>query len=395
LGDVCSDISYGYTESASLVPIGPKFLRITDIVPGRVNWETVPYCKISDADISRYKLLAGDIVIARTGATTGYTYTIKPSDLKNDAVFASYLIRYRPNKLHADPFFVGQILTSPIWKGFVEGILSGSAQPGANAKQFANFEFILPPLPEQRAIAGVLSSLDDKIDLLHRQNKTLEGMAEAVFREKFVVNSGKWPASLLSKHIEVYRGLSYKGSGLCSEGEGVPMHNLNSILEGGGYKYTGIKYYKGDFKDRHEIKPGTVIVANTEQGHKLLLIGYPAIIPKLIGNNGIFSQHLFKLEIKSGSPLSNVFLYYLLKSQKTWEQVIGATNGSTVNMLATVGLENVEFNMPPSKLIDSFTEFAKYTLDKQEQNISSTRILTRLRNALLPKLMSGELRVTL
>lgn len=145
LGGVCSDISYGYTESASLTPIGPKFLRITDIVPGRVNWETVPYCKISDVDRSKYKLLAGDIVIARTGATTGYTYTIKPADLKNDAVFASYLIRYRLDKQHVDPMFVGQILLSPIWKGFVEGILGGSAQPGANAKQFADFEFLLPP----------------------------------------------------------------------------------------------------------------------------------------------------------------------------------------------------------------------------------------------------------
>ncbi len=186
LGELCCDISYGYTESAALDPIGPKFLRITDIVPGRINWGTVPYCKISKEDHVKYKLKEGDVVVARTGATTGYTYTVKPSDLKYDAVFASYLIRYRVDHQKADPFFIGQLLTSTMWKGFVEGILGGSAQPGANAKQFADFDIILPSLLEQRAISGVLSSLDDKIDLLHRQNKTLEGMAEALWRKIFV-----------------------------------------------------------------------------------------------------------------------------------------------------------------------------------------------------------------
>jgi type I restriction enzyme S subunit len=186
LGEICSDISYGYTERASLNPIGPKFLRITDIVPGRVDWETVPYCKISSENREKYHLQSGDIVIARTGATTGFNYTIKPADVKHDSVFASYLIRYRIDIKKADPFFIGHLLTSTIWKGFVEGISGGSAQPGANAKQFAVFDVLLPPLPEQRAIAGVLSSLDEKIDLLYRQNKTLESMAEALYWHFFV-----------------------------------------------------------------------------------------------------------------------------------------------------------------------------------------------------------------
>ena len=71
LADLCSDISYGYTESAKQEKIGPKFLRITDIASERLEWSNVPYCSISESDFEKYKLLPGDIVIARTGATTG------------------------------------------------------------------------------------------------------------------------------------------------------------------------------------------------------------------------------------------------------------------------------------------------------------------------------------
>lgn len=184
LSAICSDISYGYTASANVDTVGPKFLRITDIVPDRINWNTVPYCEADELNIKKYKLQEGDIVIARTGATTGYNKIIK--NIGFDVVFASYLIRYKIDVNMAYPYYIGHILQSSNWYNYVDAIAGGSAQPGANAKQLGSFEILLPPLPEQRAIASVLSSLDDKIDLLHRQNKTLEAMAETLFRQWFV-----------------------------------------------------------------------------------------------------------------------------------------------------------------------------------------------------------------
>ncbi len=87
-----SAINYGYTESASSEAVGPKFLRITDIRDDHVDWDQVPFCKIQSADIPKYRLAAGDIVFARTGATTGKSFLVDESP---DAVFASYLIRLR------------------------------------------------------------------------------------------------------------------------------------------------------------------------------------------------------------------------------------------------------------------------------------------------------------
>src|ERR1035437_6332158 len=91
LGEV-SQVNYGYTESATLKKIGPKFLRITDLQNGSVSWDEVPYCVCSKDDLRKYLLRSGDIVFARTGATTGKSYqVIDPPE----AVFASYLIRLR------------------------------------------------------------------------------------------------------------------------------------------------------------------------------------------------------------------------------------------------------------------------------------------------------------
>jgi len=115
-----------------------------------------------------------------------------------------------------------------------------------------NMTITLPSEPEQKAITAVLSSLDGKIDLLHRQNKTLEAMAETLFRQWFVEEAEEdWENTSLAMHADAFRGLSYKGSGLADPGIGLPMHNLNSVYEGGGYKEEGIKFYSGEYKERH------------------------------------------------------------------------------------------------------------------------------------------------
>ena len=98
------------------------------------------------------------------------------------------------------------------------------------------------------------------------------------------------------------------------------MHNLNSVYEGGGYKYEGIKYYTGDFRDRHLINPGDIIVTNTEQGHDLKLIGYPAIVPETFGEKGIIqSTHLQTDTYKRDLPLQRVHLLFVddFRSKRT------------------------------------------------------------------------------
>ncbi len=384
LGDLCRNISYGYTESASLEAIGPKFLRITDIVSGRVNWTAVPYCQISSDHHAKYKLQAGDIVIARTGASTGHTYTIKPSDLKHDAIFASYLIRYRVDNKKADPYFVGQLLTSSIWKGFVEGILGGSAQPGANAKLFADFDILLPPLPEQRAIAAVLSSLDDKIDLLHRQNKTLEGLAETIFRCFFVDNQKKtWKESTvdeLAHHDKTSISPNRNPSTLfhhysipAFDESHMPICELGALIQSNKYKVTEdvILFSK----------------LNPHRDKRLWLV--PGSIPE----NSICSTEFQVIKPKARQYL--FFLYGFVGYSENYDQIaagVGGTSGSHQRIGPEVIFKTKCF-LPDDTTLTKYNEMVEGVFKKTHNNRAEMRDLSRLRDMILPKLMSGEVRV--
>ena len=182
LREICDLINYGYTASARPGPIGPKFLRITDIVPDRIDWTSVPHCKIDDEKFDKYRLKKGDIVIARTGATTGYAKRIRT---EHQAVFASYLVRIRVDPNH-DSQYVGFVIESDEYKRFIQLNLGGAAQPNANAQVLTSFPISLPPLPTQRKIAAVLSAYDDLIENNTRRIKILEDMAQTLYQEWFV-----------------------------------------------------------------------------------------------------------------------------------------------------------------------------------------------------------------
>ena len=184
LADACSAINYGLTASASNDFTGPKFLRITDIVSGQLDWNTVPHVVADDEIIVKYRLYDGDIVIARTGASTGVSLYVKnpPS-----AVFASYLVRLQA-KSDFDARFLAYYLKSEEFWRFIRGVLGDkSAQPNASASTMISAPLIAPKdKTEQRAIAHILGTLDDKIELNRRMNKTLEAMARALFKSWFV-----------------------------------------------------------------------------------------------------------------------------------------------------------------------------------------------------------------
>ena len=163
LEELSSAIQYGYTAKATTERLGPKLLRITDIQDERVNWGNVPFCKIAASDLPKYRLRDGDIVFARTGATTGKSFLVTEPP---EAIFASYLIRLRLLEKELSPEFVSLYFqTDHYWKSIREGS-TGSAQGGFNATKLSAISIPVPPLPEQKRIVGVL-------------DKAFEGIATA------------------------------------------------------------------------------------------------------------------------------------------------------------------------------------------------------------------------
>ncbi len=129
VADFCS-IMYGFTDSASADPVGPQFLRITDIQNDSVNWATVPYCKNKDAETEKYLLKEADIVFSRTGATTGKCFRIVDPPR---SIFASYLIRVRVTHSALDSRYLRYFFDSPIYWDLIRDGSTGSAQGGFNA----------------------------------------------------------------------------------------------------------------------------------------------------------------------------------------------------------------------------------------------------------------------
>ena len=162
LGDVC-DTQYGYTETATDVPVGPKFLRGTDINKSPfIDWSTVPYCPIDEILQRKYQLRVGDIVIIRM-ADPGKVAIIE-RDI--DAVFASYLIRLIPTDPKLTPYYLYYVLTDDAYQGFVSGVSTGSTRKTASAPLLVDYHLLLPP-------QGLLQEFEDSVKLLRQQITTL------------------------------------------------------------------------------------------------------------------------------------------------------------------------------------------------------------------------------
>lgn len=170
LAELCESIDYGYTASAEQEEIGPKLLRITDIVPNFIDWSAVPHCLIEDNKIEKFQLREGDIVVARTGATVGYAKRLNKRH--PDSVFASYLVRLRL-KPEMDNLMVGVFVESEAYKSYVQSRIGGAAQPNANAKVLAAAEILVPPSHLQRNFHEFVEPLIDQREVLQIQNQKL------------------------------------------------------------------------------------------------------------------------------------------------------------------------------------------------------------------------------
>lgn len=152
LGEL-SAIGYGYTDSARSEAVGPRFLRITDIQDDRVDWDLVPFCSIEAQNLPKYRLSTGDIVFARTGATTGKSFLVQDPP---EAVFASYLIRLRLKNGKLLPEYLSYFFKSDqYWNTIREGS-TGSAQGGFNASKLAMVRVPFPSVLDQKRIVRVL-----------------------------------------------------------------------------------------------------------------------------------------------------------------------------------------------------------------------------------------------
>lgn len=241
--------------------------------------------------------------------------------------------------------------------------ITGAVQPKLNKANLLSIPIYLPELEaEQKAIAEVLSSLDDKIDLLHRQNKTLEALAETLFRQWFIEEArDNWEEGTLNDLIELFYGKGLKKSE--RTGAGFPVVGSNGII---------------DFHSEYLVKgPGIVI-------------GRKGTLGKAIYIEENFYPIDTTYYVKSKRNTTDLYFEYFLLKNINFEEM--NTDSAVPGLNRNIAL-NVELKIPLGELIDQFNKFAKHIFEKRSINKFQIRTLEKLRDTLLPKLMSGEVRV--
>ncbi|MDO8479216.1 MAG: restriction endonuclease subunit S [Candidatus Rokubacteria bacterium] len=185
VSSLCRAIDYGYTASADFGAVGPRYLRITDIQDGKIEWASAPGCHISAADERSKTLADGDIVFARTGATTGKSILIKQPPR---AVFASYLIRLRPTDDVSPDYLYSFFQSDGYWRQ-VRALARGGAQPNVNATLLGSIEVPVCPRLEQERLCAELASNERIGDAVRRASEhqlvAVDALPGALLRRAF------------------------------------------------------------------------------------------------------------------------------------------------------------------------------------------------------------------
>jgi len=222
--------------------------------------------------------------------------------------------------------FIKYVVTNKNFQEYILNFANGTTIKNVSLNTMREYPFLLPPLNEQLSIATILSSLDDRIDLLHRQNKTLEQLAETLFRQWFVEEADEeWEKQSLGNLIELDRGISYRGDLLGEKGTGMPMHNLGSIDINGSYKFEGIKYYTGEVKEKQKLNAGDLLIINTDITQDNRIIGWPIFVPSIFIES-TFTHHLYVAKLKTSS-VSKFYLYFLLRYRDYRDALASNANG--------------------------------------------------------------------
>ena len=372
-----------YCENESIFIINQRCIR-----DNKVSLSNARFHDLSLKDVGDEKRLKfGDILICSTGV--GTLGRVAQYELNNTlATVDSHVTIVRPND-NICKRFLGLLLSGK--EREIEFLAEGTTgQTELPRTSLELLQINLPPLSEQKAISKVLTAFDDKIELLQAQNKTLETMAQTIFKEWF----GKYQIGDelpegwnqhnfidLVKHIKP--GTNYQPKRVES---GIPFINGRHV-KNGVIHFRDIKYItEEEYARVHKSwKPEKNDILITRIG----TLGNVGIIQK---TDLPLALHYNSINIKE-DKLTHQFLYFLLKSEYFQEQFHLNKKQSVQEFITIEAVEQIKISIPPPEILEEKTKFFDNILLKILNNNSQKKSLIKTRNTLLPKLMSGQVRV--
>ncbi len=347
---------------------------------GQIGWHDEPLCNDSG------------IIVGRKGAYRGIHFSTLPFYVIDTAFYL------RPTTPIDIKWAYWKLLTYDI-----NSMDSGSAIPSTSRDAFYSLPVDVPPLPEQKAIADVLSSLDDKIELLRKQNETLEAIAQAIFKERFVNfnfpdkngkpykdSGGKmidselgpipdgWRVESLSKIADFLNGLALQKYPPESETQFLPVIKIRELKSG---ITAQTDKASTEINSKYIVNNGDVLFS-WSGSLELVVWKY---------GDGALNQHLFKV---TSDEYAKWFYYYWVKQHLLDFRQIAANKATTMGHIQRHHLDEAKVVIPNDAMMTFANNLIAPTLEKQIANDLQINTLTQLRDALLPKLMSGSIRVT-
>ena len=316
------------------------------------------------------------IIVGRKGTVGKVYYSSEPFC----CIDTAYYITPNPEKYNF------QFLYYMLQTLGLEELNEDSAVPGLNRETAYNQDIALPPLPEQKAIASVLSSLDDKIDLLHRQNKTLEAMAETLFRQWFIEEAKEdWEEVKLGDLCEVITKGTTPKQFLES---GVNFIKAESLTDTGSFirsKFASVSTEIHDtFLKRSILQAGDLLFS---------IAGTIGRVAKVTADILPANTNQALAILRPKSHVNSDLIYCILKSSYFQELADGKVVHAVQPNLSLGEISNSCIRLPNQKVLQVFTEQVSAYFAKKSVNSSQIQTLENLRDTLLPKLMSGEVRV--
>lgn len=365
------------------VDIGTPIVTVEHLGRKRFSEQNLPCVSAQDKErLSKYILQEGDIVFSRVGSVDRCSYVSKEYA---GWMFSGRCLRVRPNA-DIDSQFLYYYFTLETTKQFVRGIATGATMPSINTKFMGEVPVVYPSIEIQRKIAGILSAIDNKIDVNNAINENLEQQAQAFFQALFIDNADpEWEIGTISNLGTVVGGSTpskskpeyYTGTGIAWITPKDLSINKSKFISHGENDITEL----GLRNSSATIMPeGTVLFSSRAP------IGYIAIAAGEVTTNQGFKSIIPKPEI------GTAFVYYFLKHNLPI--IEGMASGSTFKEVSGSTMKSVPAVIPDAETLTRFNDFCAPIFAQQKILEEQNQSLSALRDNLLPKLMSGEIDVS-
>jgi type I restriction enzyme, S subunit len=389
-----------------------RLLRGDNVVQGSIRWNNAKrWSKHNIESFSEYLLSENDIVLAmdRPWISAGLKYArINKNDLPCLLVQRVSCLKAKEN---TNQKFLKYVIGSNSFTEYVLSVQTGSTIPHISKKQIEEFEFLVPDLKTQEKITKILSDLDTKIENLQNQNKILEQTAQAIFQSWFVNFDGvtEFEDSELEKipkgwSVEILENIKDQKKNAIATGP------FGSNLKTSEYVFEGIPVIRGKDFEFGLVKQDNFVYITKEKANSLIpsnvfskdilitsqgSVGNIGFVPEISKySRYVISSNLMKISINS-KIMPPVYVFYYLKSIKGQQELLGNTSTTGVPHIAQPSkvLRNTRIIIPNDEILQNFNMITTLILQIISKNKNEISSLTSIRDVLLPKLMSGEIRV--